>query len=211
MTVKRLLVGSLVTNCYLLVFSDRVAVIDPGGHEEKIIRTCGELPITDVLLTHGHLDHTAALGEVCDQYAPRVYLHEEDLDFLNDNALRDPVSPVHEEWWRTDFSCTDTVKDGQQITLGEGEEQITLTVLHTPGHTPGSVCYYWKEGNTLFSGDTLFKNAEGRTDFPRSDPQKMKESLKKLSTLPAETTVYPGHGFGTKIGAEGWIGGEDLF
>lgn len=206
MTVRRILVGKLVTNCYLLLFSDRVAVIDPGDHPDKIFCTCGDLPITDVLLTHGHLDHTAALGDVCDKHSPRVYLHGDDLDFLNNNALRDPVSPVHEDWWRTDLTCTNILKDGQEICLGSGTEQITLKVIHTPGHTPGSACFYLKEQDLLFSGDTLFKGAEGRTDFPRSDPQKMQESLRKLSALPADTAVYPGHGFSTKIGAEPWIG-----
>lgn len=206
MTVRRILVGSLVTNCYLLLFSNRATVIDPGGHPDKIFHACGDLPITDVLLTHGHLDHTAALGDICDKYSPKVYLHEDDLDFLNNNALRDPVSPVHEDWWRTDFYCTNPLKDGQDLIFGEKEDQITLQILHTPGHTPGSVCFYLKEKDLLFSGDTLFRGAEGRTDFPRSDPLKIKQSLGRLSILPPETLVYPGHGFSTKIGAEPWIG-----
>lgn len=211
MTLRRILVGKLITNCYLLLFSDRAAVIDPGDMPEKILKNCEGLPITDILLTHGHLDHTAALGDLCDRFSPRVWMHEEDLDFLNEDTLRDPVSPVHEPWWRHDYVCTDPLSHGDVISLGEGEEAIQLHVLHTPGHTPGSVGYYLKEQNILFSGDTLFKGAEGRTDFPRSDPEKMRSSLKFLSTLPEETKVYPGHGFATTIGAEGWICGEDAF
>lgn len=210
MTLRRVLVGKFITNCYLLIFSDRVAVIDPGDMPEKIKNACKGLPITDILLTHGHLDHTAALGDLCDEFHPRVWMHEEDVPFLNDDALRDPISPIHEDWWRRDYTCTHIIHDGDIISLGNEEEELSLLVLHTPGHTPGSVGYYIKEQNLLFSGDTLFKGAEGRTDFPRSDPQKMVHSLRKLSQLPAETSVYPGHGFATKIGTESWIFTEDL-
>ena len=209
MTLRRILVGSFVTNCYLMTFSDRICIVDPGEMPEKILKACGTLPITDILLTHGHLDHTAALGDLCDQFNPRVYLHKDDADFLNDDALRAPISPA-ESWWRYDFHCTDPISDGDEITLGNEKEALTFQVIHTPGHTPGSVCFYSKERDLLFSGDTLFKGTEGRTDFPRGDKNRIRKSLQKLSLLPPQTTVSPGHGFGTKIGDEPWIRGDSF-
>ncbi len=207
MTVRRILVGELITNCYLLTFSDRVVVIDPGDSPEKILKFCGDLPITDILLTHGHLDHTAAMGDLCDRFSPRVWLHKNDEEYLNDDFLRAPAS-LPEPFWRHDYAATDFVEDGDVISFGSGEEKISLQVIHTPGHTPGSVCFYEKEQNRLFSGDTLFKEARGRTDFPKGDLEELVHSLKKLSLLPENTAVFPGHGFSTTIGNEGWITGD---
>ncbi len=207
MNLKRLLVGSFITNCYLLIFSDRVAVIDPGDNPEKIRKFCEGKPITDILLTHGHMDHFAALMDLREDN-PRVYLHEEDVKYLNDDALRSPV--IGGGNWRTDYHHTHLVAEGQTLTLGGEGEELSLQVLHTPGHTPGSVCYYDKKDGILFSGDTLFKESMGRTDFPLGNLEAMNKSLKKLSSLPPETKVYPGHGFGTTVGAEKWIG-SDLY
>ena len=205
MTLRRILVGDFVTNCYVLSFTDRAVLVDPGDMFEKLQKFCGDLPVTDILLTHGHLDHTAALGDFCDRHAPRVWMHKEDKDYLNDDVLRAPAS-LPNPTWRHDLFATDFVADGDEILLGQGEETLKLQVIHTPGHTPGSVCYYDQKNGILFSGDTLFKGAEGRTDFPRSSRTDIKKSLKKLSSLPPQTAVYPGHGFQTTVGAEPWIG-----
>ncbi|MBO5214237.1 MAG: MBL fold metallo-hydrolase [Clostridia bacterium] len=207
MTVRRILLGELITNCYLLLFSDRTAVIDPGDCPEKILKFCGELPITDILLTHGHLDHTAAMGDLCDRFSPRVWMHEKDGAYLNDDALRAPASSP-KPFWRYDYKATDFVDEDDVILLGEGDEEIKLQVLHTPGHTPGSLCFYLEEQGILFSGDTLFQSTCGRTDFPLGSPQDMKKSLRKLFDLPKDTAVYPGHGFATKIGNECRIAGD---
>ncbi len=209
MTVRRILVGDFITNCYLLSFPHGIAVIDPGDNPEKILKFCGGLPITDILLTHGHLDHTSAMGDLCDRFSPRVWMHEKDGIYLNDDRLRAPAS-VPEPFWRHDYAATDYVADGETITLGDKADAVTLQVLHTPGHTPGSVCFYLQEQKTLFSGDTLFKAAQGRTDFPLGNQEEMVRSLKRLSHLPGDTAVYPGHGFGTKIEAEGWIAGDSI-
>jgi len=205
MTLKRILVGSLVTNCYVLLFSDRAAVIDPGDMPDKIIRACEGLPVTDILLTHGHMDHVGALADLAERFQPTVRIHKEDLPFLNNDNLRAPSMPK-ESWWRYDLRVTHTFRDGDRIRLGGDSDGIELTVIHTPGHTPGSSCFYNAENAVLISGDTLFRGAEGRTDFPLSDRNTMKHSLKRLSAFPAETTVLPGHGFGTNIGTEDWIG-----
>ncbi len=207
MTIRRILVGQLITNCYLLIFSDRVAVIDPGDNPEKILKFCGNLPITDILLTHGHLDHTAAMGELCDRQNCKVWIHQKDEGFLNNDSLRAPASLPNPDW-RYDYKATNFIDDGDKISLVGGSERVSLKVIHTPGHTPGSVCFYLENQNILFSGDTLFKEARGRTDFPLSDNHQMRESLRRLSRLPEETVVYPGHGFSTKIGNESWIAGD---
>ncbi len=207
MTVKRLLVGSFVTNCYLLLFSDGAAVIDPGDNPEKILKFCEGKPITHILLTHGHMDHFAALMDLTET-DPRIYIKEEDVPYLNDDSLRSPI--LGSGGWRQDYRITDLLREKEEITLGQGDEEITLQVLHTPGHTPGSVCLYCEKENILFSGDTLFKESQGRTDFPLGSLEAMRKSLKKLSHLPPETKVYPGHGFATTVGAEGWIA-SDLF
>ncbi len=207
MTIKRILVGSLITNCYLLLFSDRAVVIDPGDNPEKILKFCGNLKISDILLTHGHLDHTAALCDLVEQQNCRVWMHKDDECFLNDDVLRAPAS-VPKPDWRYDYKATNLLSDGDKITISDPQESVSFHVIHTPGHTPGSICFYLEKQNVLFSGDTLFKEARGRTDFPKSDEGKMAESLKKLSLLPQETLVYPGHGFSTKICDEGWIAGD---
>jgi len=204
MTIKRIFVGNLITNCYLLIFSDRIAVVDPGDHPEKILSACGDLPVTDVILTHGHLDHVAALRRICDRFSPRVWMHPEDEKFLNEDALRAPGMPK-EAHWQYDYAATDFVGEGDEITVGPKEDSLGLIVLHTPGHTPGSICLYSEEQKILFAGDTLFKGTCGRTDFPLGSMEQMRKSLHKLSELPGDTAVFPGHGFGTTVGAEGWI------
>ena len=204
MTLRRILVGNLVTNCYLLFFSDRVAVIDPGDMPEKIVKACGDLPVSDLLLTHGHLDHTGAMGVLCDRYDPKVWMHEADIRSLNDDGFRAPASQP-ETWWRHDFYATNPVKNGEAICLGPQNEPLSLKVIHTPGHTPGSICFHSEERGILFSGDTLFKGAEGRTDFPGGNSKDILASLRTLSLLPADTAVYPGHGFATTVGKESWI------
>lgn len=202
MNVQRLFVGELVTNCYLISGETEVTVIDPGGNPEKIQNACNGKPITNILLTHGHLDHTFALGDLCDRWHPRVYLHRGDEDFLNRDELRAPVGTGTAKPLRYDLTVTDWTEDGQMIPIAGG---LSVRVMHTPGHTPGSVCYYIPEEKTLFSGDTLFRGGEGRTDFPRSCFAEIKQSLRKLTALPADISVLPGHGFSTKIGNETWM------
>ena len=193
MTIRRILLGDFVTNCYLLLFSDRAAVIDPGDMPEKIEKHCEGRPITDVLLTHGHLDHIAALGDLCDRYAPRVYLHGADEYYLNDDTFRAPISGGT-PYPRTDLYCTHRLQEGDRITLGQGEEEITLTVLHTPGHTPGSICLYSEEEKLMLTGDTLFMGGRGRCDFKYGSEEDISKSLKKLLAMDGDIAFLSGHG-----------------
>jgi len=192
MKVFSVVVGELKANCYIVSNSrGRAFVIDPGDDADKI-RRCLEdngLEARFIVNTHGHIDHIkadAALG------LP-VYIHEEDLEIVSDPAKNittiffgtfEPVTPAR------------LLRDGDQVTLNE----LTFSVIHTPGHTRGSVCLFGH--GVLFSGDTLFRNGIGRTDYPGASSRKIEESLVCLSRLAAETIVYPGHGPQTTIGRE---------
>lgn len=196
MKIKRLFVGSFVTNCYVLLSDTEAAVIDPGDRPDKIRAACEGKPITKILLTHAHLDHTAALPKVAAGFSPQILLHEGDLPMLNDDVLRAPGWDPEES--PAPMTVTRILNGGDRIELcGE-----IAQVLHTPGHTPGSVCFYVEKEHLLFSGDTLFRGTYGRVDFPGGDPEEMRRSLLRLYDLPGDTLVCPGHGFSTTVAEE---------
>jgi len=192
MKIFSVVVGELKTNCYIVASSQRRAfVIDPGDDAEKIRRCLDDngLEARFIVNTHGHIDHIkadTALG------LP-VYIYEEDRDMVSDPAKNmmtvfygtfEPVVPAR------------LLRDGDGVTLDE----LTFSVIHTPGHTRGSMCLFGH--GVLFSGDTLFRNGIGRTDYPGASARKIEESLERLAGLAAETIVYPGHGPQTTIGRE---------
>lgn len=185
MTITTLPLGMLQTNCYILAQEERCLVIDPGDEAEKVLAFLeqNELTLEAILLTHGHFDHVGAVKELAADTDCRVFLCEEDL------AL--PGAMTAGPLYHTDF-----YSDGDSLTLAG----MAFEVLHTPGHTPGSVCLRF--GEHLFSGDTLFAGSCGRTDFPGSSPSDMYHSLKRLSQLEDNLKVYPGHGETTTIGEE---------
>ena len=178
-------VGQLATQCYLVSLPDRddCIVIDPGAEPERIRAALQKKRLAAILLTHGHFDHIGAVSALMDADTP-LYIHALDAPMLADPKLN---------------LCR---MIGQTITappanhlLQEGDlvqaAGITLTVLHTPGHTPGSVCY--RAGDVLFTGDTLFHLGCGRTDFPGGSEADMRRSLARLTPLARECTIYPGH------------------
>ena len=178
----------------------KAAIIDPSPGSMELITGYIEkenLQPEKILLTHSHWDHTADVSKVKKKYSIPVFIHEEDkknLIFPGADGLPliveiEGVEPDH------------LIKEGDTIMVG----QLHLEVIHTPGHSPGGVCFYCSEENILISGDTLFKGSIGNLSLPTSDPDTMWPSLKKLHTLPAETAVYPGHGPTTTIGAENWL------
>lgn len=187
-----------------LVFSpeeETALVVDPGQDADDIIemlkgqhKRCGA-----ILLTHGHYDHIRTLDEVYAAWGePPVYLHEGDAPMLTDPYLN--VSPL--------FGLS-AVCETSPILLKGGEVLslcgLRVQVLHTPGHTPGCLCYRVSKGEShlLLSGDTLFYGSVGRWDFPGSDLKALRNSLDSLATsLPPATDVYPGHGEPTTIGRE---------
>ena len=183
--IKRMPVGQIGTNCYLLEDTDAklCAVIDPGDQPEDIdreIRKAG-LTLTMILITHGHFDHTTAVRPILEQYPDLpVYINEKDVvdGRVGDMELVFSRLPEHNQRY---------YHDGDTLTLGS----LTVTVLETPGHSKGSVCLV--VGDVIFSGDTLFRCSCGRTDFAGGDYREMLQSLARLGNLPGSYRVYPGH------------------
>lgn len=191
LTIRTLTVGDLESNCYLV--SDSISrdtlIIDPGDDADFITDTITneKLKPIAIILTHGHFDHVLGCLELKLNFDIPIYLHKNDeklytsanqsaLHWLKKKTLK--VPPINR-----------FIKEGNEIKVGEEK----LIVIETPGHTPGSVCLY--DGNKyLFTGDTLFKDAVGRTDFSYSKPLQLIKSLAKIKKLPPETIVYPGHG-----------------
>lgn len=186
MKIYTLPLGQLETNCYLVADGDGVAaVIDPAAAPERILQTAREssLTIQAILLTHGHFDHVGAVAGLSQALRCPVWMHENELtlpEYLTDGPLY----------------YTDGYGEGDTVTVGK----LNFTVLHTPGHTPGSVCL--RCGDALFSGDTLFAGSCGRTDFSGGSGSEMCRSLRRLAQLPGDLAVYPGHGEATALARE---------
>lgn len=183
--------GPLQVNTYVVgeKGGTQCLLIDPGAEETLVSdAVCGR-QVSAVLLTHGHFDHMLHAAPWLERGA-RLYVHE-----LDAPALADPAVNLGE------MIGTELSLRPADVLLHEGdvvtEAGISLTVLHTPGHTPGGVCY--QTDGVLFSGDTLFYHSYGRTDLPGGNGQQIAESLARLMQLDGETLVYPGHGMKTKI------------
>ena len=197
MRVFCLPVGELATNCYLAADENgNAAVIDPGdGAQEILARAAQEgLTIAAILLTHAHYDHMLAAAEVRAATGAPVCVYADDQP-----ALTDPVRSLTAFFApgrMPELTADRVVREGDVIEAGG----LRFTVLHTPGHTPGSCCYQCRR--TLFSGDTLFMDSEGRTDFPGGDPHALAASLRRLAALEGDYAVYPGHGPATTLSRE---------
>lgn len=185
--VHAMSLGLYQTNCYIIhdTQSDRCCVIDPGYEADTILKKLDSLGLTleAVLLTHGHFDHVGAVKELAAETQCDVYIHPEDLSLP-------PMMTAGPLYY------TKTYAEGAQLKLAG----LEIGVLHTPGHTPGSVCLLAE--NTIFSGDTLFQGSCGRTDLPGGDWATILKSLHRLSLLEGNFWVYPGHGGSTTLREE---------
>lgn len=201
MIVKQLTVGSMAVCCYVLGCEQtrKGAVIDPGGDAERILALCENegLSIESIICTHAHPDHVCANAQVKAATGAEIVMHAAEAEFFARGDIKQYFSILG-----LAFSPEPdrTVQDGDVIAVGN----LQLRVIHTPGHTPGGICLYAEPH--LFSGDTLFVGGVGRTDFPGGDTAQLMQSLQeKVLTLPAETVVWPGHGYG---GASSTVGEE---
>lgn len=175
--IHTLVLGELQTNCYVAEGPEgRCVILDPAGEAHKVLEHLGRKKLTAeaILLTHGHFDHVGAVMELVAELEIPVYLCPGDKALPA--FLTRPVGPTTE------------VTEGMVLELAG----LRIQVLHTPGHTPGSVCYQVED--VLFTGDTLFDGSCGRVDLPGGEPKEMLKSLKRLKDMDFCGTIYPGHG-----------------
>ncbi len=210
MIVSTLRLGPYQTNCYILHNSRYAWIIDPGFDGQRIAQEIEALGLTPkaILLTHSHWDHTLGIPGLLEAYTSLpVMIHATEAPFLGAEGGRllrkfalslDPsMANIPISVWESLPEPTRLLADGEMI------EECSLTVLHTPGHSPGSISLYQESSNILFSGDTLFAQSIGRTDLPNSLPEAIIPSIRtRLLTLPKQTVVYPGHGPVTTIERE---------
>lgn len=204
LTLKRCVLGAVSTNCYLVYRKEEGegalkpgVIIDPGDNAPFILNQCREMKIRPeaILLTHGHFDHILAAEDVRRTFHIPILANEKEMELLEEPDMNlsasygEPVSIAADKW----------LKDGEVLELIGSRWKV----IHTPGHTAGSQCFYLEEEGLLFGGDTLFRGTVGRTDLPTASAEDIIDSVtRKLFVLPEATKVYPGHDSETTIGYE---------
>jgi len=189
--------GPIQANCYIISENEKALIIDPGAEAEKIIKHLSEQDLTPaaILLTHGHFDHIAAVNEVTKKYDLPVYAHSLEKEYFFNPKFN--FSDRH----GGDIVLSEAF-DYHWLECGDMLELIGLTfkIIHVPGHSLGSICFYDEERKVIFTGDTLFRGSIGRTDFLNGNMEQLHAMIsKKILTLPEDTVVYPGHGVATTI------------
>ena len=197
-------VGALQCNCSILgdEHTNEAIVVDPGDDIPRILALLAKhnLTVKQILITHAHIDHIAGAHRLKQITGAPILVHQNDLSqikMMDEQAkwLGIPTPTVD--------NPDDTLDDGKLITIGSGETALTGSILHTPGHTQGSVCLYLPTQSLLLAGDTLFAGSVGRTDLPGGNTNQLLRSIHdRLLTLPDEVKVIPGHGPATTIGDE---------
>jgi hydroxyacylglutathione hydrolase len=206
--IIKLIVGQIETNCWIYPLNDgTAAIIDPGDESDLIISALlkSQLKPKYILLTHGHFDHICAVPYLVKAFPGKlkVAIHSQDSEYLGPESLN-----VHKESMMAAIGDTSMLDMSwsemppADILLEEGSTIGPFTVLHLPGHTPGSAAFWDKEEGVLFSGDTLFADGYGRTDLPGGDSSALASSLRRLFALDGSIAVYPGHGGITTIDRE---------
>ena len=192
-------IGQMQANCYLLENEGQALLIDPGDSAdfllEKIITQ--RLELVGIIATHGHFDHIMAVGEIQMSY-PKLALsiHQKDA-FLLKRIVETARHFLEYDPVVIPVQSTQNLKSGKFAI-----QNFQISIIETPGHTPGSCCIHFENEKVLFSGDTLFKSGIGRYDFSYSDKNDLQKSIEQILALPKVTTVYPGHGEETSIDEE---------
>lgn len=215
MLIDRVIVGSMYTNAYIVSTGKKECIIlDPGADSDTLIRRLEAMNLIPqaIVFSHGHIDHTSATARLLDYYAGRghhvpVGIHESDAVYLgsaaetSNEAVFAPFGDAGMDAFRS--FATQIPEAEFYITEGETILDSDLTVMHTPGHSDGSVCIYSEPRQAVFSGDTLFFNTIGRTDVNSGDSEQLQRAVtERLFELPPETRVFPGHGPVTTIERE---------
>ncbi len=175
MEIQSMAVGDLSSNCYFIICGEEVLIVDPGQDVQKVIKKIKEIDkkTKKIILTHYHPDHSQESQNIKTIVGAQILAHREDVNFLNFIGV----------------GVDQVIKDGDEILIGDDK----LKVIHTPGHTEGSICLLGDD--FIITGDTLFENGHGRTDLPGGSPHKMKKSLEKIKKLiNPQIKIYPGHG-----------------
>ncbi len=194
MKIERFIFGPFETNCYVVSDEQHVLLIDPAcayeWEQQELLRYVEKLkansqqPIA-ILATHGHLDHLWGAAWASKTWQTPVLMHPDDI----------PMAKAMQQ----QYDLFGVRSKPQPFAI---EPISNVSIISTPGHTPGSICLYFPNEKTLFSGDTLFQMGYGRTDLPGGNIGQLIDSLERLFTLPSDVRVYPGHGDFTTIGAE---------
>ncbi len=194
MNIEQIKVGFMDVFCYLVSCprTKEALFIDPAGNEEELARAVKEkkFVLKYIVNTHGHADHTCGNKKVKALTGAKIIMHE-----MDDRVFNSPEGEAMARQWGFEPSppADITVKDGDGIVVGD----VSLKVIHAPGHSPGGICLY-NDGH-VFTGDTLFVGGIGRTDLPGSSHDQFLRSIKeRLLTLPPETVVWPGHDYGVR-------------
>jgi len=170
MEIKQLIVGPLLTNCYILISNEEGVVIDPGGDLKKILKEIEGKKLNYIILTHYHWDHILAAPKLREKTGAKILIHKGEKNFIK-------------------FQADQFLDGGEEIRLGNE----FLKIIHTPGHTKGSICILGE--NFIFTGDTIFEDGVGRTDLPGGSEEDLKRSLEKLERIIKKgMKIYPGHG-----------------
>jgi len=197
--IKGLAVGPVMANCYILGCEDtkEAVVIDPGDETDRILLMLAESNFTVkyILNTHGHFDHVGGNKKLKDATGADLMIHPLDAEMLGMTAEHASAWGLNGE---NSFPPDKTIEEGDKVSFGN----ITLEIIHTPGHSPGGICMY-NGSDSVIVGDTLFEGSIGRTDFPGSDHNTLISSIRnKLFVLDPDVKVYPGHMGTTTIGRE---------
>lgn len=197
MLIKSIVVGPLEVNCFIVADegSKKAMVVDPGDEPDRIMDTIknNDFVVEYIICTHGHFDHVGAVSDLKKETDAKVLIHNDELEIYD--AAKDMAA-----FWGYDLDPLPDpdilVKEEESIKIGD----LSFKVIHTPGHSPGGICLYGE--GIVITGDTLFAGSVGRTDFHGGDMNRLKESFKRLMSLPENTRVLPGHGPETTIGRE---------